>query len=420
MKTVADKDGRWEFSLATPDGSFEPQTIDISDGEKLRLGDVLVGEVWLASGQSNMEQPLHGFEGCPVEGSAMYIAESGKYRGRLHFCTVAWEPSPKPENRVGAVWKDCSPVTARDFCAVAYFFGIRLLEALDCPVGMVNASVGATRVEGWMPEEIVSGYEGEDAGSQEVLTCRGKDAVNEVERSLPMVWYNGMIHPLEGYGIKGFLWYQAEANINTPETYTDRFVDLVRCWRRRWGLGDLPWYYVEICPYDYFWARDKATVPLVREAQYRASEILPNMGMVCTNDLVKPYEYWQIHPSMKKEVGDRLCLWALSETYGIAGIDCRYPVYRSMTVDGNVATLAFDYAEDGFDRSVEIEGFEICGADGVWKTPTRVRTSGSKVTVKCDGVPQPVAVRYCFKSWQLGNLKANSGLPVIPFRTDSE
>jgi len=417
-RTRADSEGYWKFILPTPAASLEPQTLEISDGDPLTIKDVLIGEVWLASGQSNMEQPLHGFEGCPVENSAEYIAESGRYKGRMHFCTVNWEPSPEPKRTVGTQWKDCTPATARDFCAVAYFFGKRLTETLDCPVGLVNASVGATRVEGWTPKEIVSGYPGEVFDSEEYLNCDKVTPAEDVERSLPCVFYNGMIHPLIGYTIKGFLWYQGEANADKPELYADRFETMVRCWRNLWGLGDLPFYYVEICPFEYYWLKDKSTVPLLREAQYKVSERLPAMGMVCTNDLVRDYEYWQIHPSMKKEVGDRLCFWALSRTYGIDGIDCTYPVYRSMEVDGGVVTLSFDCVEDGFNRNVGIEGFEICGEDRVWHKPTRVGRKEKQITVKCDEVPAPVAVRYCFKSWQPGNLKSNSGLPVIPFRTD--
>ena len=423
FKATADAKGRWEFLVPTPAASFEPQTVTISEGkEKVVLTDVLIGEVWLASGQSNMEMPLHGFEGCPVENSAQHIMESIRYKDRLHFCTVAFSPHPEEVDTVTAVWQNCTPQTARDFCAAGYFFGARLTEALGCPVGVINSSLGATRVEGWTPKDIVSTYPSENLQSDTYLNAHLVRPAYNVDRGLPCVFYNGMIHPIEPYTVKGFLWYQAEANAHAPSTYADRLVRMVRSWRERWGLGDLPFYYVEICPFDYYWLRDKATVALVREAQYKASEMLPHMGMVCTNDLVKDYEYWQIHPCMKKEVGDRLCLWALGDTYGIEGIDYRYPVYRSMQVEdterGKQVRISFDYADDGFNRNVGIEGFEICGPDSVWHKAS-VGTSGRQITVRSDEVKEPVAVRYAFKSFQLGNLKANSGLPVIPFRTDN-
>ena len=423
QKVKADANGRWEFMVATPAASFEAQKVTVSDGDETRsLTDVLIGEVWLASGQSNMEMPLHGFEGCPVENSAQHILESVRYKDRLHICTVAISPHPEEVDTVTAVWKNCTPETARNFCAVGYFFGIRLTEALGCPVGVINSSLGATRVEGWTPCNIVSTYPGENLESDECLNAHLVRPSYHVKRALPAVFYNGMIHPIEPYTIRGFLWYQAEANAHAPQTYAERLTNMVRSWRERWGQGDLPFYSVEICPYDYYWLPDKSTAPLTREAQFKATEMLPHMGMVCTNDLVHDYEYWQIHPCMKKEVGDRLCLWALGDTYGMKGIDYRYPVYRSMKVEdterGKLIRITFDYADDGFNRNVGIEGFEICGADSVWHKAS-VGTSGRQITVRSNEVPDPVAVRYAFKSWQLGNLKANSGLPVIPFRTDN-
>ena len=159
QKVKSDSKGRWEFRVSTPKASFEPQYVIISDGDESKtLSDVLIGEVWLASGQSNMEMPLHGFEGCPVENSAEHILESIRYKGRLHICSVAFSPHPEEVDTVTAIWQDCLPETTRDFCAVGYFFGIRLTEALGCPVGIINSSLGATRVEGWTPRDIVATY----------------------------------------------------------------------------------------------------------------------------------------------------------------------------------------------------------------------------------------------------------------------
>lgn len=413
------EDGRFDLQVKTPKATFSPQTLELNDGEKCQLQDILIGEVWLASGQSNMEMPLEGFGSCPVEGAAMYIAEAGKYAGRVRLCTVEWRPSGVEENKVGAKWEDCNPLSARSFCAVAYFFALRLTETLNVPVGVINSSLGATRVEGWTPRNILTGYGTEDLESSAVKNSASVNPGRNVDRALPMVFYNGMIHPLVGFSLKGFLFYQGEANINEPATYRTRFVNMVREWRRRWDAGDLPFYYVEICPYDYYWAKDKNTAPLIREAQYLAQYDLPNMGMVCTNDLVHDYEYWQIHPCMKKEVGDRLCLWALGQTYAVPGIDYRYPEYESMTVEKDQVILTFRNAHLGFNRRVDIKGFELCGEDGVWHPSTNVGTyDEDKVSVKSKDVPHPVAVRYAFQSWSLGNLKGGTGLPVIPFRTN--
>ena len=416
----SDENGRFEAWLNTGEGSFDYHTIEVNDGDKMTIRDVQIGEVWLCSGQSNMEMPLHGFGSCPVENSAQYIAEAGKYKDKLHFCFVSWSPQPEPSDTVTALWQNCTPLTARDFCAVGYFFGIRLVETLNVPVGIINSSLGATRVEGWTPQEIVKDYPEQDLNAQEIKTCNTVKPGRNVNRALPIVFYNGMIHPLEGYTLKGFLWYQGEANINEPYTYADRFARMVEAWRSRWRLGDLPFYYVEICPYDYYWAKDKNTAPLLREAQFRVQNQLPNMGMVCTNDLVKDYEYWAIHPCMKKEIGDRLCYWALGNTYKIPGIDYRYPEYESMEIKKDQVILTFKNAESGFNRRVDIQGFEVAGKDSVWHKASNVGVYDSdRLSVKSNEVKEPIAVRYCFQSWMPGNLKGNNGLPIIPFRTDA-
>ena len=420
MNTRSDDKGRFEITLRTGAGNFTPQTIEVNDGDKLIIRDVLIGEVWLCSGQSNMEMPLHGFSSCPVENSVEYIAEAGKYSGKLHLNFVSWSPAPEPADTVTAIWQDCTPLSARDFCAVGYFFGIRLVETLNVPVGIINSSLGATRVEGWTPQEIVQKYPGENLKSDAVRNCDKVKPGRNVDRSLPSVFYNGMIHPLEGYTLKGFLWYQGEANVNEPENYCERFINMVQAWRYRWKEDLIPFYYVEICPYDYFWEKDKRTVPLLREAQYKAQNLIPNMGMVCTNDLDKDYEYWAIHPCMKKEVGDRLCYWALGATYKIPGIDYRYPEYQSMEIKDDQVILTFKNAESGFNRKVGIEGFEVAGTDSVWHKASDIEVyNEDRISVKCKEVKEPVAVRYCFQSWLPGNLKGNSGLPVIPFRTDN-
>ena len=155
----------------------------------------------------------------------------------------------------------------------------------------------------------------------------------------------------------------------------------------------------------------------LREQQLKAMDMLPNMGMVCTNDLVHDYEYWQIHPCMKKEVGDRLCYWALANAYGRKGIAFKSPTFKEMSIEGNKIMVTFNDAEEGFNRNVRIEGFEICGPDSVFHKAS-VGTSGNRVSVQSGEVKEPVAVRYCYKPWQLGNLKSVTGLPVVPFRTD--
>lgn len=415
----ADQKGVWRTKIQTPEATFTPQNLQITSGkDKVQIQDVLIGEVWFASGQSNMEMPLKGFDSCPTEGSNEAISLAGKYSGKVHFVTVPTSPQKLPTDTVTVKWENCTAQTAGSFCAAAYFFGIHLQESLNVPVGLINSSLGATRVEGWTPEELLRNYPDIDL-SEKVFKDVGNipDPYN-IQRDLPLVFYNGMIHPFVGYGIKGFLWYQGEANVTyQADKYAERFTNMVREWRQRWGMGDLPFYYVEIAPYEYWWAKPPIFSCFLREQQFKAQSMLPNMGMVCSNDLVHDYEYWQIHPCMKKEVGDRLCYWALAEAYGISSVHCKSPSYKSMAIEGNKIMITFDNAENGLDRNVKIEGFEICGPDSVFHK-AHVGTSGNRVSVQANEVKEPVAVRYCYKPWQLGNLKSNYGLPVIPFRTD--
>lgn len=417
--TQSDATGAWKTQIQTPKASFDPQSITVSSaGDRLTITNVLIGEVWFASGQSNMEMPLKGFASCPTEGSNEAIMRSGQYSGKIHFVTVPTSPQLLPTDTITVRWEDCTPSTAGSFCAAAYFFGTQLQEALGCPVGLINSSLGATRVEGWTPQEILATYPDIDltpAPLEQALSVENK---YNVQRDLPLVFYNGMIHPFVGYGIKGFLWYQGEANvIYHHEDYAQRLTNMISTWRQRWGMGDLPFYYVEICPFEYWWVKPAILSCALREQQLQAQSMLPNLGMVCTNDLVHDYEYWQIHPCMKREVGQRLCLWALAKAYGIDGIACESPTFKSMEIDGNKAMISFNNADQGFDRNVRIEGFEICGPDSVFHK-AHVGTSGNRVSVQANEVKEPVAVRYCYKPWQLGNLKSISGLPVVPFRTD--
>lgn len=421
VKATAQTDARgvWETTLQTPKASYIPQNIVLtSDREKIQITDVLIGEVWFASGQSNMEMPLKGFASCPTEHANKYIVTAGKYRNKIRFVTVPVSPQKKPTDTVTVKWQNCTPETAANFCAVAYFFGIRLQEALDCPVGLINSSLGATRVEGWTPKELLQTYS--DVSLDEKVfdqVGKVKPAYN-ISRNLPLVFYNGMIHPFVGYGIKGFLWYQGEANVDYMRNdYARRFINMVGEWRKRWNMGNLPFYYVEIAPFEYWWLKQPYWSCVLREQQLKAQSMLPNMGMVCTNDLVHDYEYWQIHPCMKKDIGDRLCFWALAKTYGVKGVACKNPTYKSKRIENNKVVVTFNDATEGFNRNVKIEGFEICGSDSVFHK-ANVGVNGNNVTVQSTEVKQPVAVRYCYKPFAIGNLKSVYGLPVVPFRTD--
>ena len=247
-KAVADRHGRWQATVQTPAATFAEQSVVVSCGkEKITVSNVLIGEVWLASGQSNMEMPLKGFASCPTEGCNEAISEAGRYAGKVHLLTVPSAPQAEPTDTVSVKWEDCNPKTAADFCAAAYFFGIKLQETLHCPVGLINSSLGATRVEGWTPRETLQGYPDINLDklmpeiTKKIADKKAQNNLYNIERELPMVFYNGMIHPFVGYNLKGFLWYQGEANVDYMNSeYATRLANMVSEWRNRWGLGDLP------------------------------------------------------------------------------------------------------------------------------------------------------------------------------------
>jgi sialate O-acetylesterase len=403
----ADANGRWEAWLPTPKGSFKTYSLSVSDGEATTIRNILVGEVWFASGQSNMEMPMNGFTSCPVTNSNQIVAEAGKYAGRFRFVTVPRIASRTPRDTVPATWKDCSPKNARWFSATAYFFGTNLVETLNVPVGIINCSWGGSRVESWLPEDILKGYPDIDLSDEGIR--------KEVEYKRPLLMYNGMLHPLEGYTVKGFIWYQGESNVGHADTYADRFGTMIQRWRTEWGQGDLPFYYVEIAPYNYGGHDGGA---LLREAQNKVQGTVPHTGMACTNDLVFPYEVNQIHPCSKAAVGHRLSYLALAETYGMEGVEARSPQFEKMEVRQGKAYVTFRNAGNGFNRMTDIEGFELCGADGVYHA-AKAEARGKTVVVSCTDVAEPVNVKYGFHDFAPGNLANTAGLPVVPFRSEA-
>ena len=406
----SDADGNWLVAVNTPKAGYTPHHIDVSDGKTVRIGNVLIGEVWFCSGQSNMEMPLGGFLDSSTQGGNEAIATSHLRKG-IRVATIKRAGAHIPQETCVGSWAVCSPENAPKFSAVGYYFAERLNQVLDVPVGIINCSWGGSCIEAWLPREIVKNYEDVDLSRAEYGNRQHFHA------GVPTIMYNGMLSPLMNYTIKGFLWYQGEANVKRHASYADRMVTLVNCWRKDWGLGDLPFYMAEIAPFEYAGKGEAAA--FLREAQYRAVARLSNCGIICTNDLVYPDERKQIHPCQKKEVGDRFAYMALNRYYGYKDIACDSPVYKEVTVKDSVAVLSFDHVS-GFSSYCEYTGFEIAGEDRVFqparaKTDYRTRT----VSVWSREVKKPVAVRYCFKNFLLGNLKTNRGLPFAPFRTDN-
>jgi sialate O-acetylesterase len=409
--TKADAAGKWSTSIKTPKATYDPQTITISDGKPLTLSNILIGEVWVCSGQSNMEIPINGYYNCPIVGANELIATSSKYKGIRGLTVDRCYTSFTPQDTIAkGTWNISSPKTTPGFSAVAYYFGIMLNKVLDVPVGLLITDWPGSSIQCWMPERVVEQFPELD---RSLLT--NNKVINEIK---PTLMYNGMLHPLMGYTIAGFIWYQGEGNVKHPETYAGYLESMVKSWREDWKEGELPFYYVEVAPYFY---EDSKGIQgaLLREAQNKAAKVIPNSGIISTNDLVEPYEFTNPHPKNKLDVGNRLAYLALNHTYKIEGIASECATYKSMEIQGNKIILSFDHIDGGFNRIEDIQGFEIAGADKIFHKATARVFNESRISVESLDVSNPVAVRYCFHNFQIGNLGNTRGLPLVPFRTDN-
>lgn len=407
----ADADGKWKARIKTPVASYQPYSIAISDGEEKVLNNVLIGEVWFCSGQSNMEMPLRGFWNCPIEGANEAIATASEWKG-IRVATIEKNGQLQPVDNCRGSWKVSNPENAPAFSATAFHFARMVNRVLDIPVGIINCSWGGTTVEGWLPREIVSQYPDIDLKRD----IRKEDGHDWWHYLSPVLMYNGMLKPLQNYTIKGFLWYQGESNVGKHKTYAERLKTMVSLWRKEWGLGELPFYFVEIAPFN---STETIGCALLREAQFKAQALIPNSGMISTNDLVEPYEIKNVHPKNKADVGKRLAYMALSRTYQVPGIEACGPVYKSMEVKDSTVILSFDHASEGFNRLAGMEGFEVAGSDRVFYPAEAEVYNNTQIKVSCDKVKRPVAVRYGFRDFQLGNVANLRELPMYPFRTDN-
>jgi len=400
--TQASADGSWKVKVNTPKagGPFE---ITMSDGKALKLKNVLIGEVWVCSGQSNMEMPMKGFRNQPIIGSADAIALSSNPNIRLF--TVKRATSTEPLDDISGDWKLSEPGSVADFSATAYFFGLMLNKALNVPVGLINTSWGGTRIEPWISEMGCKNFDW--------VKLPEKKPVENLSPQTPTVLFNAMINPIVGYGMRGAIWYQGESNRNEPQNYRKLMPGLIENWRALWGIGEFPFYYVQIAPFDY--GTSGLNSAYLREAQLKASTAIPNIGMANIMDIG---EKDCIHPSGKEIGSKRLALLALSQTYGMKGISGQSPVMKEMKVAEGVVKLTFDNAPMGLTSyGKELNCFEVAGANKRFY-PAKAFITGTGVTVFSSIVTEPVAVRYAFKDFIVGDLFGADGLPVSSFRTD--
>ena len=420
-ETKADKQGRWLLTVRSPKASYEPLSITFDDGDgKLIINNVLAGEVWVCAGQSNMEMPVKGFGNCPVKDyNKEIITASRPYQVRSAKIPSIMRMTPQED--ADTEWRQCSPQTVGEFSATGYFFAKTVNQALDIPIGLIEANKGGSRVESWLTKENLQKYTSEPTDSDGIVNFK-----KEWDYHRALVWGNGTFNPILNYTVKGILYYQGCSNVGDPgDQYSEHLKLLVEQWRSQFNLGDIPFYFVEIAPYHYDNV-DADWGAKLREQQYKASKLIPNSALVCTNDCVYPYETTQIHPAQKQKVGERLAYLALNKTYGFDKVICESPSFKDMQVKGDTVMLHLDNEFGAISRFEGIEGFEVAGADRVFH-PAKAShfwQPGNNYWDECiiivsPEVKQPVAVRYCFRNFQLGNLANAGGLPLFPFRTDN-
>jgi len=400
-KTKTDKQGNWKLKIQTP-AAGGPYTLSVKGNKKIVLKDILIGEVWLCSGQSNMQMPVKGFGNQPINGSQEAILNSKNTNIRMFHTTL--NASLTPLDDVKGDWKTASPENTGNFSATAYFFGKQLESILKVPVGLIVTCWGGSSAEAWVDKETLSQYKTIELPSE--INLKRK-------QQTPTALYNAMLHPFIGYSIKGSIWYQGEANRERADNYNNLMTSLISSWRKQWNQGDFPFYFTQIAPYNY----GKTNSAYLREAQLKTSQTLKNTGMVVTLDIG---DCNFIHPREKKTVGERLAYWALSKNYNLSGIEYAGPRYTSMKLLNNKIELKFENAPNGISSfGKEFTAFEIAGEDKVFYPAKAKIKRNNLVDVSSDKVQKPIAVRYAFKNCVEASLFSTSGLPASSFRTDS-
>ncbi|CAN5790379.1 sialate O-acetylesterase [soil metagenome] len=390
--------GKWTTKIKTPLAGG-PYVLTISSGGAIiALDDVLVGEVWLCSGQSNMEW---GY----ANGDRFIKAELPTcYNKNIRFFQVPRTASDYPQDDLKAQWLVCDSNSLKNFSAVGYYFGKKLQQDLNVPVGLINASWGGTPAETWTPADNI--YDNEvlktaAAKLKEVPWGPVKPGLN----------YNGMIAPITQFSIAGALWYQGEANVGSDGTYATLLTTMIDAWRNKWQK-DFPFYYVQIAPFNY---GNNFNGALLQEQQTKVLNH-DKTGMVVITDQIDSVT--NIHPSDKREVGKRLANLALGDTYKKDIPEYRSPLFKSITTNKNKLVLSFSNAPTGLIYTgKKITGFYISGDQKDW-LPADAKLDNDKITVWNQSIRNPVYVRYGFSNTLIGNVFNKEGLPMVPFRTD--
>lgn len=400
IKTHTDGNAHWKLKFKTP-AAGGPYTITVQASNTIQLTNVLIGEVWICAGQSNMEwSASKGMKDAKAE-----LAHADHPNIRLF--TVAKNASASPQEQCEGDWKVCDAQSLNTFSAVGYFFGRKLQQELNVPIGLINITWEGTAAESWVAADSILNH---PAIAAHVYGTRFPD--NAKWPTSNGTIYNGMVTPVKNVNVAGVVWYQGESNAGYPATYKLIFESMIKGWRTAFNK-ELPFYYVQIAPFVGYGKQDTAS--LIREQQVLALSI-PKTGMVVTTDLAE--DGVEIHPFYKAEVGNRLANYALAETYGLTGIVYKSPLYSKMEIHNDEIILHFDNTPHGLICKGDIlTMFTLAGEDHHFHNAI-ARINKNTVIVKAKQVKNPVAIRFAFGSGPLPNLFSKEGLPVSPFRTD--
>ena len=437
---VSDAEGNWRLKLPEMDAGG-PYTLRVAGNNTLELTNVFFGEVWVCSGQSNMEWSVRASKDSDAE-----IAAADYPTIRLF--DIPHRPSGLLQPDVEADWQETTPQTIENFSAVAYYFGRKLHKNLNVPIGLISTNWGGTRIEPWTPpmgfatvpalESISQEVQEADANYREQLPQKMKEIeawIAETRKALetdarltqmpdnrhplrhhtrPTGLYNGMVHPIVPYALRGAIWYQGESNLQDGMLYHEKMKALINGWREVWEQGDFAFYFVQLAPFNYGWGASPFLLPAIWEAQATTLSV-PHTGMAVTTDVGNLKD---IHPQNKQEVGRRLALWALAKTYGREDVTYSGPIYKSMAVEGDTIRLRFDFVGSGLMARDEqpLTWFEIAGEHQQF-VEAEAKVDGDTIVVSSDAVANPVAVRFGWHQSAEPNLVNKEGLPASPFRT---
>ena len=414
---TSDENGKWQAQMKTPDAGGPYHIHIVSGSQKKTLNDVLLGDVWLCTGQSNMQWKMLGF-------GAKHWKEEIQQANfpQIRLCDVPQVLGLETQDDVSSNWKVCSPKSVSTFSAVGYFFGSRIHQELNVPIGLISTNWGGSSAEAWASEgmlgeqfpefkQVFAKYplQIEEGGA----IYRPRKKPKWLNKRSPSACYNSMIKPLVPLSFRGVVWYQGESNVKNPGQYQKLFPAMIQDWRDQWGQGDFPFYFVQIAPYHY--KTNPVSAAFLREAQGMALS-LPNTGMVVTMDIGDPTN---IHPKVKKPVGERLALLAMKHTYGKSKLVASGPVYSEMKTKGNKVRISFTEIGGGLVSrdNKPLTHFTIAGNDGNF-VPAVAKIDGDTVVVYSPQVKKPKAVRFGWGSADMPNLSNKEGLPASSFRTD--